>query len=63
MKTGKTTRLADKYIQELFTTNFIDVKDHSEDSSQLFTTIVQRLTNEHRGLRFEVIYPNKIKLL
>lgn len=56
--TGKTTRLADKYIQELFTTGKCHVVDHEpvfNNSEYLMDKILNRLNVEHfRGLFDEV---------
>lgn len=49
-QTGKTTRLADEYIQELFTTGHIKIKDHmgmQDCHDRLFRIIHKRLRNEH----------------
>ena len=63
--TGRSTRLLDFYVQELFEKGFVEVIDHHntiQSNTLLFGKLVQRLTNEHKRLRFEIIYPNKIKL-
>lgn len=49
-RTGQTTRLADKYIQQLFTKGSIKVIDHFEShpsNSRLFGIIIKRLFDEH----------------
>lgn len=54
---GRTTRLADMYIQLLFSTGKIRVQDHHRDyRSDHFLTeiIVRRLQIEHPRVRFEV---------
>lgn len=54
---GRTTRLADMYIQLLFSTGRIKVQDHHRDpQSDRFLTkiIVRRLQIEHPCVRFEV---------
>lgn len=64
-QTGRSTRLLDSYVQELFEKGFVEVIDHHntiQSNTLLFGKLVQRLTNEHKGLRFEITYPNKIKL-
>jgi hypothetical protein len=46
--TGRTTRLADAYIQELFTKGEIIVEDHNpKDSRYLLYKIERRLDLEH----------------
>jgi len=51
IRTGQTTRLADKYIQQLFTKGKIQVRNHySErlsDNDHLFGIIIKRLFDEH----------------
>lgn len=56
-RTGKSTRLADSYIQELFTSGNIKVKDcwknnHALDKD-LFEKIVRRLSIEHPNMNFK----------
>lgn len=58
--------MADYYIQELFNTGKIEVKDHFQDeynrlpSDLLFQTIIKRLQSEHRELAAEAkIDPRK----
>lgn len=61
-RTGNTTRLADWYIQELFTKGEIKVQDHyynpnnRQPSIMLYRIIVDRLYMEHRWIK------DKIKL-
>lgn len=62
---GRSTRLLDSYIQELFKNKSAEVIDHDDaqqSHSLLCNKLIQRLINEHQGVRFEIIYPNKIKL-
>lgn len=53
-QTGRTTRLADKYIQQLFSEGFVEVKDHHTSGrsghEHLFSIIFNRLKNEHHHL-------------
>lgn len=52
--TGRTTRLIDRYIQELFTEGYIIVKDHynSLDADRFLTErILKRLKSEHPYVR------------
>ena len=54
---GRTTRLADMYIQLLFSTGRISVNDHYDTrrmSRYLLDIIVRRLQIEHQGVRFDV---------
>lgn len=54
---GRTTRLADMYIQLLFSTGRISVKDHYDSrqmSRYLLDIIVRRLQMEHQGVRFDI---------
>lgn len=49
-RTGQTTRLADKYIQQLFTKGSIKVQDHfasHPSNSRLLGIIIKRLFDEH----------------
>jgi hypothetical protein len=55
-KSGITTRLADSYVQYLFSNpnTWIEVKDNpssSQNNSQLLTRVKLRLINEHKDLR------------
>lgn len=54
---GRTTRLADMYIQLLFSTGRVSVKDHCDTQQMsriLLDIIVRRLQMEHQGVRFDV---------
>lgn len=54
---GRTTRLADMYIQLLFSTGRIIVADHQSSarmSHYLRGIIIRRLQIEHSGVRFDV---------
>lgn len=56
---GRTTRLADAYIQLLFTTGSIKVVDHHYSSRvplYLMDTIIRRLKSEHPGVLFSIKY-------
>lgn len=52
--TGRTTRLADSYIQQLFSEGFVEVRDHHTSGrsghEHLFSVIFNRLKNEHSHL-------------
>ena len=51
---GRTTRLCDWYIQELFLTGFIKVEDHyAPKTPKLYLRIVKRLALEHKFVAFE----------
>lgn len=53
--TGRSTRLVDEYIQELFNDGQIIVEDHYgtlESNRFLFDRITTRLSQEHRGVKF-----------
>lgn len=57
MASGRTTRLADMYIQLLFATGRIGVADHHGTelmSRYLVNIIVRRLQIEHSGVRLDV---------
>lgn len=57
---GKTTRLADIYIQSLFNCGKVYVQDHDlirEASEKLFDTIIERLIREHN-----LSYPDTLKI-
>lgn len=54
---GKTTRLADMYIQLLFTTGAIEVRDYEgtgQSDRYLFDTILRRLKLEHSGIELDI---------
>lgn len=54
---GRTTRMADQLIQELFTNGEITVQDHyNQDSAHhyLLRVIVRRLEFEHLNTKFKV---------
>ena len=65
-RTGRTTRLADRYIQQLFKDGEITIVDHTdidESSLNLLYIISQRLNREHPNTNYTVSYnPYKIKL-
>lgn len=48
--TGRTTRLVDKYIQELFTGRAVKVVDHDGTSDKIMKILINRLTTEHEGI-------------
>lgn len=54
IRTGRTTRLADDYIQQLFSEGFVVVRDHHTSGrsghEHLFSIIFNRLKNEHHHL-------------
>ena len=50
--TGRTTRLVDKYIQELFEGKVIEVLDHDGTYGKISTTIRKRLFSEHKDFIF-----------
>lgn len=47
-KTGRTTKLVDKYIQDLFDGNVVEVLDHDGTHGKISTTIRKRLFSEHK---------------
>lgn len=66
-RSGKSTRLADQYIQDLFNNGEVEVIDHTgnkESSEFLFKKVVRRLELEHRHVNLKLI-PKKgiIKLV
>ena len=48
--TGRTTRLVDKYIQELFTGKAVKIVDHDGTSDKIVQILINRLTTEHEGI-------------
>ena len=48
--TGRTTRLVDKYIQELFTGKAVKIVDHDGTSDKIMQILINRLTTEHEGI-------------
>lgn len=64
--TGRTTRLIDYYIQELFNNpnSEIEIIDHTntqQSNIHLTQMILRRLDNEHRGVKIKVIKQNVLK--
>jgi len=60
-RSGRTTRLADKLIQELFETGVIIIKDHYDTrqaDEELYHKITRRLQQEHPGVRTECKWSN-----
>ena len=56
--TGKTTRIVDAAIQELFTTGSVTVVDHvtltDDNRKRTLERVCKRLDNEHYGVRYSV---------
>ena len=48
--TGRTTRLVDKYIQELFSGKAVRIVDHDGTSDKIMQILINRLTTEHEGI-------------
>ena len=48
--TGRTTKLVDKYIQELFTGKAVKIVDHDGTSDKIMKILINRLTTEHDGI-------------
>lgn len=50
--TGRTTRLIDKAIQDIFTKpgEWIDIKDHDSDQNAMWIRLNKRLAMEHRHI-------------
>ena len=64
--TGRTTRLVDYYIQELFNhpNEEIEIIDHTntqQSNTHLTQLILQRMYNEHRQIKIKVIKQNVLK--
>lgn len=64
--TGRTTRLADYYVQQLLNNpnkeiEIIDHWDNIKAHIQLTTTILHRLFDEHKGIKIEVVNQNTLK--
>jgi hypothetical protein len=58
---GTTTRMADNYIQELFTTGKTEVRDHwytKQASERLMGIIIRRLKFEHPSTEINVSRSN-----
>lgn len=54
---GRTTRLADHYIQELFINNEVEIKDHYPQESAhyyLLRVIANRLDFEHLNVKYKI---------
>ena len=59
---GRTTKLADAYIQLLYEVGEVTVKDHynsAQSSIMLRNIILNRLQMEHPGDRIEIQYSNE----
>ena len=64
--TGRTTRLVDYYIQELFNhpNEEIEIIDHNntqQSNIHLTQMILRRMYEEHRGVKIKVIKQNVLK--
>lgn len=64
--TGRTTRLADYYIQELFNNpnKEIEIIDHTNDQQSnihLTQRILHRIFDEFRGVKIKVVKQNTLK--
>ena len=64
--TGRTTRLVDYYIQELFNNpnSEIEIIDHhntQQSNIHLTQMILRRMYEEHRGVKIKVIKQNVLK--
>ena len=64
--TGRTTRLVDHYIQELFNNpnKEIEIIDHNntrQSNIHLTQMILKRIYEEHRGVKIKVINQNVLK--
>lgn len=64
--TGRTTRLIDYYIQQLFQNKgeYVVICDHYDSVNshrRLFDLIVNRLQTEHPGVAFEGVYEKQPK--
>lgn len=54
-RTGRSTRLIDKAIQDLFKKKEVVIKDHFDDSEsnkQLFYKVLKRIDSEHPSLGY-----------
>ena len=64
--TGRTTRLVDYYIQELFNhpNEEVEIIDHTntqQSNTHLTQLVLQRMYNEHRQIKIKVIKQNVLK--
>ena len=64
--TGRTTRLVDYYIQELFNhpNEEVEIIDHTntqQSNTHLTQLILQRMYNEHRQIKIKIIKQNVLK--
>ena len=64
--TGRTTRLVDYYIQELFKhpNEEVEIIDHintQQSNIHLTQLVLQRMYNEHRQIKIKVIKQNVLK--
>lgn len=63
--TGRTTRLADAFIQELFKTGHTKIYDHYNSRQahfRLFNIICQRLELEHGGRNHFQFHPKSLEI-
>ena len=64
--TGRTTRLVDYYIQELFNNSnkeieIIDHTNNQQSNIHLTQMILQRFYNEHKGVKIGIVKQNVLK--
>ena len=62
-RSGRTTRLADQYIQQFFDVGEVKITDHTkhtESSKHLIKVICGRLDNEHRHVEYDVDFSQLI---
>lgn len=66
-RSGRTTRLADNCIQELFTKGYTICRDHYTESELpsrlLFDIVVRRLNSEHNRTTLHIIRESKNKII
>ena len=56
-RSGRTTRLADQYIQQFFDIGEVKISDHTnhrDSNRHLIKVICSRLDNEHRHIEYDV---------
>lgn len=51
-RTGRTTRIVDAAIQELFTKGEVQIADHHHEGNHAMSLFILRMNTEHRGIKF-----------
>lgn len=58
-KSGVTTKIVDRCVQEFFTkglTHLYEGRDDKRRNDEVFEIFIQRIQNEHRGIKYTYSY-------